>query len=368
MENKSSSAPSLGQHREVALLGVARLPRGAVDALELRVALAAPPVGGGRAQQRERRDGPGGRDVRSSAQVPPAPFAGARVEVVIDGQLAAAHLDAGLGVRLGRRAGVAAGGGLGRPGRLRARGFAVVARPLARQPDQLQLERLVGQLGARLGVGDHPPGEPLPAGDDRAHLTLEGLQILGGERHLDGEVVVEAVGDRRPDAEPGAGEQLLHRLRQHVRGGVPDDRPALVGVDGDRLDLVAVAQHPGQVAGLAVDPGGDDRAVTGEQVGRGGARRDRPLAGRGFTIEGDAHAGHRWAPVWVVEPRAGVGRPGNGTRVFPLTSAFRPRYRDRPPNWMLPAAARAARTLFRRAGRPKNAAGPPPGAFGRSPA
>ena len=41
---------------------------------------------------------------------------------------------------------------------------------------------------------------------------------------LDVEVVVEAVADRRADAELGLGVELLHGLGQHVRGRVPQDR------------------------------------------------------------------------------------------------------------------------------------------------
>ena len=48
-----------------------------------------------------------------------------------------------------------------------------------------------------------------------------GVNALG-----DVEVVVEAVGDRRSDAELGLGEHLLHRLGQHVGRRVPDDAAA----------------------------------------------------------------------------------------------------------------------------------------------
>ena len=87
------AALGLVQPVQVGLEGVLALPRGAVDPLQLRVLLAAAPVGGGAAGQLERRDGAGGRQVRAAAQVGPDPVAGARVEVVVDGQLAAADLD-----------------------------------------------------------------------------------------------------------------------------------------------------------------------------------------------------------------------------------------------------------------------------------
>ena len=61
--------------------------------------------------------------------------------------------------------------------------------------------------------------ERLVLPDDPAHLLLDGLELalrdLGalGEQ----EVVVEAVVDRRPEAQQSARMQLLHRLRHHVR-------------------------------------------------------------------------------------------------------------------------------------------------------
>ena len=96
----------------------------------------------------------------------------------------------------------------------------------ALEADQLQLVRLVRELGLRVGVADLAAGEVLPGADDLLHLLLEGREVLGGEGPLGVEVVVEAVLDRRADAELGAGEQLLHGLGQHVRGRVPDDRAA----------------------------------------------------------------------------------------------------------------------------------------------
>ena len=57
---------------------------------------------------------------------------------------------------------------------------------------------------------------------------------------LDVEVVVETVPDRRADAELRVGVKGLDRLREDVRGRVPQDSQAVLAVDGDRLDDVAV--------------------------------------------------------------------------------------------------------------------------------
>ena len=158
---------------------------------------------------------------------------------------------------------------------------------------------------ARLVVGDDAAGEGLALGDDRRHPLLEPLEVLRGERGLDAEVVVEAVRDRRPDAEPRVGEQLLHRLGEHVRARVPQHREALGRVDRHRLDRVAVLGHPGQVVQVflvrphddGVDPG------VGEDLGR-------RLAGRndaGRTIDSQADVRHA---SQAIEPDNPVARRG----------------------------------------------------------
>ena len=65
----------LGEQLQVASCASRDCPGGAVDPLQLRVLLAAAPVGAGGAHQLERRDLPGGRQVRPAAQVLPAQLA-----------------------------------------------------------------------------------------------------------------------------------------------------------------------------------------------------------------------------------------------------------------------------------------------------
>ena len=273
------AALGLGQLLQVGLVGVLALPRGAVDALQLRVLLAAPPVGGGAPGEGERGDRAGARQVRAAAEVGPDPVAGAGVEVVVHGQLRAADLD---------------GGALGVVG-------------AALEADQLQLVRLVRELGLRVGVADLAAGEVLPGADDLLHLLLERREVLGGEGPLGVEVVVEAVLDRRADAELGAGEELLHRLGQHVRGRVPDHRAAVGAGGGHRLHLGVGVGRPVQVLQVTGrDVPDDDRAVgalerdpgvlerlhrrrpgrdpdrgNGGRRGRGGHRNSRKVGGLG---------------------------------------------------------------------------------------
>ena len=194
-----------------------RLPRGAVDALQAGVVLVAAPVCGRAAGELERRDVFRRGDMRPTAQISPFPFAGAGIEVVIGGQLVAADL---------HHVGVA--------------GFVV---------DELELVRLIRKLFARLFFGVvYPPREQLALFDDLAHALLQRLEILRGESARHVEVVVEAIGDGRSDAELGLGEHVLHRLGQHMRGRVANDAAAVVGVGGDRDDVDVGVGRPREVA------------------------------------------------------------------------------------------------------------------------
>lgn len=223
----------LGEELQVRLELLLGGPGGAVDALEHRVLLAAAPVGGRVAHQLERRDVPGGGQVGTAAEVLPGHLAGLGVDVVVDRQLTGADLD----VR------------------------AVVVRGGALEADQLQLVRLVGEFLAGGLVGHHAAGEALAALLDLLHLLLDGLEILGREGLLHVEVVVEAVPHRRADAQLGLGEQLLHGLGHHMRGGVAQDVEAVLGGDLDALDGLAVLDLVREVLEFAVHPGGDDRAL-----------------------------------------------------------------------------------------------------------
>ncbi len=168
---------------QVAVELLLRLPHRAVDPLERRAGLVAAPVGARHREQLERPDLPGGGHVRSLAQVDERP-------VLVDRR---------------RRH--------GRPVALGLRGQVV---------EDLDLVGLVA-LGE-----ERPPllrrqlaaHERVVGLDRLRHALLDRREVLGRERPWQVEVVVEAVLDRRPDAELRAREQVEHRLGHHVRRGM----------------------------------------------------------------------------------------------------------------------------------------------------
>ncbi len=196
--------------------------------------------------------------------------------------------------------------------RLRHRGRVLVGADLARGRrarhricrgvvDDLQLERVVGEDDPRLIGADLVADERLSLGDDLPHPCLYPLEVVRVEGAAAGqvEVVVEAVLDRRADAERGPWEQVEDRLREHVRGGVPDGEQAAFGLGGDDGDLGPVAERRGQVALFAVDDRdhrrlGQTRSDGDGEITRGGAgghRSRRPvrqpdgdLVGHGRTL------------------------------------------------------------------------------------
>ena len=86
--------------------------------------------------------------------------------------------------------------------------------------------------------------------DDLAHAGVDAVEVLGRERGAvrQLEVVVEAVLDRRADAEGGVGEQVEHRLGQHVGRRVADrvEAPRAVGGDDGHAVAVVAARPTGR--------------------------------------------------------------------------------------------------------------------------
>ena len=135
--------------------------------------------------------------------------------------------------------------------------------------NQSQLVGLVRKFGDGLILRDDPATELLAGFRNGDGLFLDGLEILGCEGLWHIELVIEAIGDGRTDAELGVGKEFLHRLRGNVCAGVTQDGQPLVAVDGDGLDVVLGRHISGEVTYFSVDPCGHDRSV-GTQDVKGG--------------------------------------------------------------------------------------------------
>ncbi len=230
----------LGDAVLVGLEVVLRRPGGSVDALQTRIRLVAAPVGGrGSGDGEAVADEFGVGQVGAAAQVLPHDFSLA-VDVLVDGEFAAADLDGGLFIGA-----------------------------LALVTDELELVGLVRHACASLVLGDDDAVEGLSGLDDLGGFLLNRLEVFGGEGFSDIEVEVVAVGDVGPDAEFGSGEELLDGLCGDVAGGVAQDVESGIGVDGDRCDPVPCLQYATEVSGFAVQPHGNDRAVGGEDLRSG---------------------------------------------------------------------------------------------------
>ncbi len=210
---------------------------GAVDALEHRVAMIAAPVRSTGAEQLDDADLSRRGTVRAEAEVHP-------VTVPVEGQ---------------------------GPGAL---GDDVL--------DDLDLELLALGLKEVDGVGDvhllADEGDVL--GDLLVGLVLDRLELLGGERPVAEEVVVEAALDRRADGDLGPREELLHGARHHVRGIVTDGVQRLGRPRGEDLQLPVLGERPAEVDRVAIE--------AREDGGLGQARADRLL-----HEVADADAGRR---------------------------------------------------------------------------
>jgi hypothetical protein len=87
----------------------------------------------------------------------------------------------------------------------------------------LELVGVVGEQLLRLAALDLTALERLIGDDDLRHPRLDPLEVFRGERLLDVEVVVEALGDRRTEADPRVRPQAANRRGQNVCRRVAED-------------------------------------------------------------------------------------------------------------------------------------------------
>ena len=105
----------------------------------------------------------------------------------------------------------------------------------------------------RLVARPHLLGEGFVAGDDLAHLFLDRVEILGRERLVAEEIVIEAVLDHRSDGDLRARPQRLHCFGEHVRGIVADEFERARIVAGQELDFRIMLDRIGKVGKRAVE-------------------------------------------------------------------------------------------------------------------
>ena len=99
----------------------------------------------------------------------------------------------------------------------------------------------------------HLARERRVAGDDLAHLGFDLGQIVGRERLVAREVVIEAVVDHRTDRDLRAGIELLHGLRHDMRRVMADQLERFGIVARQELDRGVIVDGRFEVGELAVE-------------------------------------------------------------------------------------------------------------------
>ena len=239
----------LGQHVQMRVQFFLVAPGGAVDAAEHAVAVVAAPIGAGGAHQLE-----GGADIAGAAHM--------RATAEVDPVALAVEGDGFAGRQVADQFGFV--------------GFALVL-----------------EEGDGVFARQHAAFKGGVAGDDLAHFGFDGGEIVGGERHFGGEVVIEAVFDRRADGDLGAGEQRLHRFGQHMGAIVADHFQRHRVFAGDEGDGGVGGDFPRQIHQHLVH--------LHRQSGAGEA---------GADIGGDGGPGH-W-PIKTADGTVGQGDRGHG--------------------------------------------------------
>ena len=121
--------------------------------------------------------------------------------------------------------------------------------------DELHFEQLALVPEHTFGLFARPNlfCEGFVARDDLAHFLFNGLEILGRERLVAEEVVVEAVLDHWTDGDLGARPQRLHGFGEHVRGVVPDQLQRARILPGEEFDFAVALYWVAQIREHAVE-------------------------------------------------------------------------------------------------------------------
>ena len=150
---------------------------------------------------------------------------------------------------------------------------------LAQLGEALELERIIGEDFLRFGARDLLPLEGKLLGGDALHLLLEVGEVVGRERLRDLEVVVEAVVDRRAEADLGVGAKAPDRGREHMRRRVAQHRQRGGVFFREHAKAAALAQRSVQVLDFPIQLDGH----------RG---LEQPLADRSNHVGGQGSRGN----------------------------------------------------------------------------
>src|SRR5437763_3651590 len=185
--------------------------------------------------------------------------------------------------------------------------------------DQLDLEQLALVAEHALGGLARPDllAEGFVAGDDFAHLLLDGAEIFRGEWLVAEEVVIKAVLDHRADGDLGPGPQRLHRLGEHMRGIVTDQLQRARVVAGEEFDFRVPLDRIAQVRKHAVDRHGDRALGERRRNLLGNVETSRPVWVFSTRAIGEGQRDHRFAPVAHSLPTTAGKR---GRTVFDMAS------------------------------------------------
>ncbi len=135
--------------------------------------------------------------------------------------------------------------------------------------DQLDLERfaLLLEQALRFLARDNPLRERLVAGDDLAHALFDRREVLGRERLVAEEVVVEAVLDHRANRDLRSGPERLHGFGENMRRVMADQLERAGIVARDELERSVAVDRVGEIGKLAI---ADHRhSALGERRGNG---------------------------------------------------------------------------------------------------
>jgi hypothetical protein len=118
---------------------------------------------------------------------------------------------------------------------------------------------IASSLGISLVAAPYLASDLLVALDDLAHALLDPREIVGRERLVAREVVVEPVLGCGTEGDLRAGIELLHRLGEHVCCVVAQQLERVGRFRRDDLDARVAIDRRGEVLDLAVDLDGERR-------------------------------------------------------------------------------------------------------------